>query len=388
MPVSLMRSAVREPFQKAREAHAGLLLQRGYHEHESGNADNLTKTNHIQRLCDIPASPFYQRAYGRWLEATSDDLRFEQQVLQIESRLFIGLSGSGMLETGCALHHSYGVPYIPGSAIKGVVNNFVRRHQTFDREICDALFGAAADPEGEYSDGLAGFITFHDAWWVPDSAKKPLIAEIVTSHHPDYYGHEGETPATDCDSPIPNAQIAVQGSFLFTLEAPLGWQPLLKDMLMQALSRQGLGAKTRAGYGIFRDDIEANKRLKSAQTARKVQREKEEVKIQEAAEKAQQQAQFMAMTPERQVIATLEQDYALYLELPEASKKKEYPSFVGKLNQLIKEASSWSAADDRSSAADLLEKIHDSVGWTQSGLKKQKRESKERKRREEIAALR
>jgi CRISPR-associated protein Cmr6 len=81
-----------------------------------------------------------------------------------------------------------------------------------------------------------------------------LVEEIVTTHHLDYYGSEGQTPATDFDSPVPNAQIAVQGRFLFVLEGPgstSGWLDLAAEMLTAALSIRGIGAKTRTGYGLF-----------------------------------------------------------------------------------------------------------------------------------------
>jgi hypothetical protein len=45
--------------------------------------------------------------------------------LSLESRLFIGLSADGMLESGCAISHGYGMPYIPGSSIKGAVTSYV-----------------------------------------------------------------------------------------------------------------------------------------------------------------------------------------------------------------------------------------------------------------------
>jgi CRISPR-associated protein Cmr6 len=68
----------------------------------------------------------------------------------------------------------------------------------------------------------------------------------------DYYGSEGAKPATDLDSPIPNAQIAVRGAFRFVLEGPAAWLPLGAEMLTAALTEVGIGAKTRTGYGVFR----------------------------------------------------------------------------------------------------------------------------------------
>jgi len=156
-----------------------------------------------------------------------------------------------MLETGCAISHSYGMPYIPGSSIKGAVTAYVRTTD-FGRdhpEVVQDFFGS--EPCKDYPGGLSGLFTFHDAWWVPGSAERPMVQEVVTSHHIDYYGSEGRTPATDLDSPIPNAQIAVHGAFLFVIEGPQGWMHLAEEMLTATLTNAGLGAKRRAGYGYF-----------------------------------------------------------------------------------------------------------------------------------------
>lgn len=45
--------------------------------------------------------------------------------IKIDWRLVVGLGGSSVYETSMALHHIYGTPYIPGSAIKGVLRHFI-----------------------------------------------------------------------------------------------------------------------------------------------------------------------------------------------------------------------------------------------------------------------
>ena len=281
----LIRQALRPLYEAAQDAlHPGLLLQRGLPEHNEG--DKEARTKHIARVCGNDrgkaegkshgqsahseherkhdADGFYRRAYGRWKQATSDAMRFRSVVLKLETRLFIGLSGGGMLETGCAIGHSHGAPYIPGSSVKGVVNAHARERfgQTEDgRAICDELFGAPATEDQPA--GLSGLITFHDAWWVPGSAERPLVPEIVTTHHPDYYANEGKSTApTDFDSPVPNAQVAVHGGFLFVIEGPPAWLVLSEQILVAALSTRGAGAKTRTGYGLFRAEavVEAKPR--------------------------------------------------------------------------------------------------------------------------------
>ncbi|MBK1645226.1 type III-B CRISPR module RAMP protein Cmr6 [Thiocapsa imhoffii] len=259
MPIQLMREVLQPLYSAANDAHPGLLIQRGYPVYDADTEEGRrAKTAHLQEICAIPASPFYHNAYQRWQSATTDPLRFRQLELALETRLFIGLTGGGMLETGCAISHSYGMPYIPGSSVKGVVRAHARTslfgHE--HPEIIAELFGVDADPDPDqgWAQGLSGLVAFHDAWWVPGSADHPLVEEIVTTHHLDYYGSEGQTPATDFDSPVPNAQIAVQGRFLFVLEGPRstpGWLDLAEKMLTAALSMRGIGAKTRTGYGLF-----------------------------------------------------------------------------------------------------------------------------------------
>ena len=251
MPTQLIREATRHHYRDANDAHPGLLIQRGLEEHN--DEDKEAKTKHIRDICAIPAGTFYQNAYQRWREATGNELRFKQLELALEQRLFIGLTGGGMLETGCAISHSYGMPYIPGSSLKGVVRAHVRASpfgETHPQMLAE-LFGTDADPRGPHTEGLSGLVVFHDAWWVPGSADKPFVEEIVTCHHTGYYSSDGGTEASDFDSPIPNAQIAVQGGFLFVLEGEPAWRELAAEMLRSALSQRGIGAKTRTGYGLF-----------------------------------------------------------------------------------------------------------------------------------------
>ena len=245
----LMREALVPLYVAAKNTHPGLLLQRGYAKHSGGDAVN-TKTSYIQQACRNKPGDYYTRAYWRWRKFTDGAARFRSVTLTVESRMFIGLTGGGMLETGCVISHSYGAPLIPGSSIKGIVRACARtRLGCAGKAACDELFGTEATDERP--SGLSGLIAFHDAWWVPGSTEYPLVQEVVTAHHSEYYGEEGKLPATDFDSPVPNAQVAVQGSFCFLIEGPESWLDIAERMLIYALSTEGAGAKTRAGYGLF-----------------------------------------------------------------------------------------------------------------------------------------
>ena len=258
MDIYLIRSDLRGLHSAADDAHAGLLLQRGLPAHkakrqQARGEDEDGKAAHVQRVCGVTAGDFYSNAFVRWRKLTEDAQRFRRVTLALESRLFIGLAGGGALETGCAVGHSHGMPYIPGSSIKGVVRVHAREQlDEQGRAAWQELFGS--EPNAEHRAGLAGLVGFHDAWWVPGSAASPFVQEVVTTHHMQYYGESGRRPATDFDSPAPNAQVAVQGSFLFVMEGPCAWLGVAEDILKDALLTRGIGAKTRAGYGFFKQE--------------------------------------------------------------------------------------------------------------------------------------
>ncbi len=247
MATQLMRADLHLFYKAAHDPHPGLLLQRGLVEHDDN--DPKIKADHVDRICRSSAGDFYRRAYARWTQTTADTSRFRCVKLRLRTRLFIGLTGGGMLETGCAISRAHGTPYIPGASIKGMVAAHALERLDGTGDAFRELFGARTTEDRPAA--LSGLLAFHDAWWVPESAERPLVKEVVTTHHPDYYSKEGAVPATDFDSPVPNAQVAVQGAFLFVIEGPREWLDFAERMLISALTTRGAGAKTRAGYGLF-----------------------------------------------------------------------------------------------------------------------------------------
>lgn len=65
------------------------------------------------------AHDVYEKAYGRWCGITSG-ARFETIDFRVSGRMVIGLGTTSVLENGLTLHHTYGTPVIPGSALKGM----------------------------------------------------------------------------------------------------------------------------------------------------------------------------------------------------------------------------------------------------------------------------
>lgn len=194
---------------------------------------------------------------------------------ELKSKMLVGLGGASARENDLSLHHTYGLPYIPASALKGVTRNVVlqtafagyseqevlQAERDVDNELATAfvyLFGA---PEKNVLEAARqGSVLFLDAF--PQCiGKQSLITDYTTVHYPDYYG--GEKSPTDDQNPNPIAFFAVQKMrFKFHLAVhprALGLTPANADTLLStatnwlkhALEHHGVGAKTALGYGQF-----------------------------------------------------------------------------------------------------------------------------------------
>lgn len=226
------------------DAHAGLLLTKGlthYPEEKAGKE----KQKQIERISQISAPEIYRVAFARWQAATKC---FAHTEAELAGRLYIGVTRDNALETGLTVSHTYGMPMIPGSAVKGLCRACAGDWLK-NEEASRYLFGNEPIETDEAKIESGGLI-FHDAWWIPEDGKKPFVPEVVTVHHPEYY-KDGKRAATDFDSPVPAPQIAVQGSFYFVIEGEHAWSKLAKRLLEKGLADRGIGAKRSSGYGFF-----------------------------------------------------------------------------------------------------------------------------------------
>lgn len=278
--MDLMRESLRDLVADCNNAHAGLLLQRGLTVWEDG--EKHAKQKLLQKVAGVSPSDLYKMAFKRWARVTADKERFAHVCATIDSRLYIGLNSAGALETGISTQHSYGMPMLPGSSIKGAVRHYAEQIGLPDN-IRHVLFGEEGKA-GE--DGKAGALVWHDGWFIPNSPlAKPFILEVVTVHHQQYYSGS-QSEADEMESPIPNQQIAAQGSFYFVVEAPQGakdWAEFAVNLLSDMLQQQGMGAKTASGYGYFADGEHGDE---TAQRYVRDIREEQANKLKQAAEQA------------------------------------------------------------------------------------------------------
>jgi CRISPR-associated protein Cmr6 len=218
---------------------------------------------HLRKIAGAPVPEGYPLAFAarraRIAAAADrgDALLFEARTT---SRLVIGLGAKGVLEMGLTLDRTWGTPYLPGSALKGLCA--AAAHKLTEGEVWRRFPGwpeaPLADPAnatdyqilfGTTANG--GAVIFHDAWWDPTGASAlPLAMDVMTVHHPDYYqSARPETPPSDFDEPIPVPFLSVSGSFLVALEGPPSWCKVAGQLLRAGLAELGAGAKTSSGYG-------------------------------------------------------------------------------------------------------------------------------------------
>lgn len=250
MTTQLVRSALRPQIEAARRGgspHPGLLLARGMLDWPGdGEGGGRLKLALIEDLAKQTASPFYVKALDRWRRITANNpRRFACFEATLAGRLYIGVTRENALEAGITTHHSYGMPMIPGSAVKGLTRATATRLE-LGPDALRWMFGPDSEDDAE-----AGGLIFHDAWWVGKNGDRPFVREVVTPHHQDYYGSLGERPATDFDSPVPAYQIAVTGAFHFAIEGPPEWTELARTLLQTGLRETGIGGKRTSGYGFF-----------------------------------------------------------------------------------------------------------------------------------------
>lgn len=179
-----------------------------------------------------------------------------QFVVVADGRIALGLGHKSARETGLTLHRTWGTPLLPGDAIKAVARRAADRlfggEWTWGSAAHRALFGNEPGTV-EDSDNERGLVCFHDAWWLPDQNRSLVDLDVLTSHHPDYYGSgpDRKIPApSDTDDPNPVSFATVGGKFLVILEGPSAeWVEAAKDFVLAGLDEIGIGSKTNAGYG-------------------------------------------------------------------------------------------------------------------------------------------
>ncbi|MBE3551065.1 MAG: type III-B CRISPR module RAMP protein Cmr6 [Brockia lithotrophica] len=247
-----------------------------------------------------------------------------------------GFGGEHVRETSLTIHPVYGVPYIPGSTVKGALLHWVleaffegdlrRAVQTLPGRSAGKGTGAL-EPDGatvvggerlaalvlreafgfrgDDDDFYGSAVQFWDA--LPDEDVR-LERDVLNPHYPQYYRSAGKKSPTDDEEPVPvefyrvvgggdGSKPDAQGALEWILtasrarlnarfqgnpEAAEQLMSVLAHWLRTMLTEEGIGAKTAIGYGRFTDveDVtnqvltEAKERLEAVRAKAEEERRK------------------------------------------------------------------------------------------------------------------
>ena len=189
------------------------------------------------------------------------------------------MTGTGMehpLENGFAFLNPYGLPYLPGSSVKGVLRRtaellvageFNGETHGWNQQVITALFGL--EPGKGEDNSARGALIFWDVLIEPKDCK--LGIDILTPHFSHYY-FDSKTPhESGSPNPVPFLVVPPGAKFVFHVQCiPAliadvalrnNWKTMIKIVLEHAFDWLGFGAKTASGYGQLQADASALQKL-------------------------------------------------------------------------------------------------------------------------------
>ncbi|RMG35554.1 MAG: type III-B CRISPR module RAMP protein Cmr6 [Planctomycetota bacterium] len=189
------------------------------------------------------------------------------------ARFVTGMGREHPLENGFAWHHTLGMPYVPGSSLKGMLRAWLREE-----------YGSASEPPEAMDlfgdQGQVGRFILFDM--LPTRPPK-LEIDVMTPHYGPYYqAKQGDDLPGDWHSPVPIAFLTVAAGQSWQLGiAPVAGSRTIDEAILgslvarlsEALEFAGAGAKTAVGYGRFVEDEQAQ--AQQAEVAEQRRREEE-----------------------------------------------------------------------------------------------------------------
>ncbi len=268
------------------------------------------------------------------------------EVFKTDWHFVTGLGLNHPVENGFSWHPTLGVPYLSGSAAKGLLKAWMEQWGGLDEK-----------PEWFGVQDKVGDLIFFDA--LPTEPVE-LTLDVMTPHMDKWYELGGEIKSVenepekvpaDWHNPVPVPFLAVKkGSFLFALASRTKDEKNVTEAfeeLEKALEILGAGAKTAAGYGRFDYDVEKTKALKQ-----------------------DQEEQKEAQLPEEEKALKKLRNFLKKFNAGENTRLKS--TLTTQLSETFKQAVTWNQ-DYRNKFADFAETAYQKVGW---GDPKKKQEKK------------
>lgn len=258
----------------------------------------------LRSSCEVRPHPAYTAAFKRHGAALELDPHTHLFTAEARNRVATGLGNPSPIEAGVTTLAPYGVPIIQGSSLKGAmlrvaIKRFglascaaLKDKDEADLWAPDATLAQLVKRFGWVEPGVAvpanlgilpierldevvrpdkreaarklrfiqslfgsveqaGRFDLLNAWPMPEGNRAFLMLDVVTCHHPEYYAGKVHYPSP-MDQPIPVSFLSIRPKtkFLFGFRCEERLKETLKSLLSEAM-REGLGAKTLKGYGVF-----------------------------------------------------------------------------------------------------------------------------------------
>ncbi len=208
-------------------------------------------SDHLSRIVDASArTPWgYDRAFDRLRARTAAGPAYRRVLLVTSlAPVICGMGERTPGENGLTLHPVYGVPFLPGTSLKGILRAWVLSQSWgADWQEGGAHFHALFGQEGH--DGAAAVVDILDALPVPSA--EVFTLDVLTPHHADYYRGDGAPLGWEGPNPVQFLAAAKGVRYRVVVEGDPAWVSKAAEWLALALAERGVGTKSRAGYGRF-----------------------------------------------------------------------------------------------------------------------------------------
>lgn len=272
---------------KQADSHAGLWYDRFFNQYDDAcTVGDDGKINWIKTVAGKVGDHEQLESFAKRQQVLLQACGGQSLVMSTDWHFVTGMGNNHPVENGFAWHHTLGVPYLTGAAVKGMVRAWCAVWEDFDEATLKHWFGDV-DQGGE--------LIFFDA--IP-IAPVEVKADMMTPHYGDWYAKGDDSPKADGSNipadwhdpvPVPFLVVDKGASFQFAIAKRAGSDIELREVtkaLADALEWMGSGAKTAVGYGRFSEDkaAKAAREKKMREQAMMEQQAIEQKKLKAAAE--------------------------------------------------------------------------------------------------------
>src|SRR5437588_10451823 len=121
-----IRQQLSAAVRSARGTHAGLWLDKYLCNQQREDVES--RRNFVKEVAEQPEPPEYRAWFERWETMLTKKYNAQTRRVQVRGRMVVGLGSESVLEASICLHRTYGVPYIPGSALKGLAASYAHHY--------------------------------------------------------------------------------------------------------------------------------------------------------------------------------------------------------------------------------------------------------------------